>query len=76
MHPLDAYLHELREIRASGSGVTEVSYYPPRESSTNWADAKPKVRCILNLRNTSARLDGGLFLRTSSRGLPDEWTKG
>src|SRR5258708_6841364 len=30
MHPLQAYLHDLNEIRSTGAGVKETSFYPAR----------------------------------------------
>lgn len=64
MHPVENYLRELREIRSTGSGVRETSYYPALSTLLNavGGDLKPKVRCILTLRDTGAGLpDGGLF---------------
>lgn len=64
MHPLANYLHELRDIRLSGGGVKETSYYAALAGLFNEAGKglTPKVRCILNLRDTGAGLpDGGFF---------------
>jgi hypothetical protein len=64
MSPVETYLHELREIRSADAGVKETTYYT---ALANLLDAvgktlKPKVRCILQLRNRGAgNPDGGLF---------------
>lgn len=62
MSPLETYLRELAEIR--GPGVPETSFYPPLRTLLNAAGdmLKPKVRCIINLKNKGAGIpDGGLF---------------
>lgn len=64
MHPLETYLKELRDIRLSGGGVKETSYYGPLATLLDEAGKgfRPKVRCIVNLRNTGAGIpDGGFF---------------
>ncbi len=64
MHPLETYLQSLSLIHASGAGVAETSFYPPLAHLLNEVGQtlKPKVRCILNLKNIGAGLpDGGLF---------------
>lgn len=61
---LEAYLSELKAIRASGAGVPETSYYPALSNLFNAVGQtlKPKVRCIINISNRGAGLpDGGLF---------------
>ncbi|MDL2291173.1 N-6 DNA methylase [Desulfovibrio sp. OttesenSCG-928-F20] len=61
---VEEYLRDLKEIRASGAGQNEPSYYPALEKLLNGigADLKPKVRCIINPKNQGAGLpDGGLF---------------
>jgi hypothetical protein len=63
-HPLTTYLRALHEIRSSGSAVAETSYYGTLEHLLNeiGRSLKPKVRCIINLKNEGAGLpDGGLF---------------
>jgi len=61
---LENYLTALKEIRSTGAAVPETSYYP---ALSNLFDAvgktlKPKVRCVMNLKNLGAGLpDGGLF---------------
>jgi hypothetical protein len=63
-HPLETYLRELREIRSSGAAVKETSYYAPLANLFNeiGKTLKPRVRCILTLRNQGAGLpDGGFF---------------
>jgi N-6 DNA Methylase len=61
---VEKYLHELNEIRASGEATDETSYYPPLCALLdNIGDGlKPKVRCILTIKNRGAGIpDGGLF---------------
>jgi len=61
---VEAYLSELRDIRASGAGVPETSYYPALAGLFNAVGVtlRPKVRCVMNLKNLGAGLpDGGLF---------------
>ncbi len=64
MHPLEAYLGELRVIRASGAAVKELGYYTPLAELLNaiGKKLKPKVRCIQQLKNTGGgNPDFGLF---------------
>lgn len=64
MNLLQEYLHELYEIRSSGSAVKETSYYPAISSLLNGVGKalKPRVRCIINIKNRGAGIpDGGLF---------------
>ena len=64
MKPIETYLRELRDIRSSGAGVKETSYYPALSNLLNEVGKrlKPRVRCIINLANRGAGLpDGGLF---------------
>ena len=71
---LEKYLRELQEIRSSGEATGETSYYPPlRELLKSVGDEiKPKVRCILILKNRGAGLpDGGLFTKDQFRKLKD-----
>src|SRR2546430_1570967 len=61
---LQDYLAEVNAIRATGAGVPETSYYPAFSNLFNAAGKalKPKVRCVMNLKNLGAGLpDGGLF---------------
>ena len=69
--PLEEYLKDLSSIRSSGAGVPETSYYHVLASLLNEVgkSLKPRVRCIINLRNRGAGLpDGGLFT-------PDQFQK-
>ncbi len=71
MTPTENYLRELRDIRSSGAGVKETSYYPALSNLLNEVGKrlKPRVRCIINLANRGARIpDGGLFT-------PDQFQK-
>lgn len=64
MTPLETYLNELRKIRSSGEAVAETSYYGALETLLNeiGKNLKPKVRCVINIRNRGAGIpDGGLF---------------
>ena len=61
---LETYLGELRDIRASGAAVKETSGYGALANLFNAIGhtLKPKVRCIIQLKNSGAGLpDGGLF---------------
>ena len=62
MSPLETYLREMAEIR--GPGVPETSSYTPLSNLLNAVGEtlKPKVRCIINLKDKGAGIpDGGLF---------------
>lgn len=64
MHPLETYLTSIYEIKSSGAGVDETSYYGALEAFFNEVgkSLKPNVRCILQLKNRGAGSpDGGLF---------------
>lgn len=64
MNLLEEYLREMYDIRASGSAVKETSYYPALSNLLNGIGKglKPRVRCIINLKNRGAGIpDGGLF---------------
>ncbi len=64
MNPFETYLRELRDIRSSGAAVKETSYYGPLATLLNeiGKTLRPKVRCIITLKNQGAGLpDGGLF---------------
>lgn len=72
MHPLESYLRDLHDIRSTGATVKETSYYPPLANLLNAIGhtLKPRVRCVINLKNQGAGLpDGGLFT-------PDQLQKG
>ncbi len=64
MHPVETYLEELATSRASGAVVKETSGYPALANLLNAAGQtlRPKVRCLLQLKNSGVGLpDGGLF---------------
>jgi hypothetical protein len=64
VNPLELYLTELREIHDSGAVTRETSGYPALAKLLDAAGhaLKPKVRCLIQLRNNGAGLpDGGLF---------------
>jgi len=63
-HPLETYLSDIREIYSTGAGTKETSYYPVLANLLNEVgrQLKPRVRCVMNLKNFGAGLpDGGLF---------------
>lgn len=67
---LEAYFQQLLEIRQSGAGVKEESYYDALSNLLNGIGnlLKPRVRCILQLANRGAgRPDGGLFTEDQTR---------
>ncbi|GAB4137567.1 MAG: DNA methyltransferase [Cyanobacteria bacterium J069] len=65
MNPFEAYIRDLQEIRATGAAVKETSYYGALETLLNelGKTLKPKVRCVMQLRNIggAGMPDGGLF---------------
>lgn len=64
--PVQVYIARLRDIRNSGAGVDEISYYGALETLLNdvGQGLKPKVRCFMQLANRGAgNPDGGLFTR-------------
>jgi hypothetical protein len=64
MNPLETYLTELREIHDSGAATKETSGYPALAKllDTVGHTLKPRVRCLIQLKNSGAGLpDGGLF---------------
>lgn len=72
MSPVEKYLERLVEIRSSGDATDETSYYSALDNLLNEVgkDLKPRVRCILQLRNRGAgHPDGGLYS-------PDQFQKG
>jgi hypothetical protein len=74
MHPLETYLAHVRVIRASGQAVDETSYYPALSNLLNAVgeSLKPRVHCIINLKNRGAGLpDGGLFTHEQIQSNPD-----
>lgn len=71
----ETYLRNLHEIYLSQAGVKETSYYGTLEILLNeiGKTLKPKVRCIINLRNQGAGLpDGGLFSANQFRKNADD----
>ncbi|HEX9990525.1 MAG TPA: type ISP restriction/modification enzyme [Chloroflexia bacterium] len=80
MGALETYLYDLYYIRSSGAGVKETSYYGALEKllNTTGQALKPKVRCVINIRNRGAGIpDGGLFTWDQfQKGAPAEWLPG
>jgi len=69
--PVEVYFTTLRDIRTSGAGVAETSYYPAFQAllTSIGSGLKPKVTAIINLRNTGAGIpDGGLFTAQQLKG--------
>ena len=63
-HPLETYLAEIAEIKTTGAGTKETSYYPALERLLTEVgrQLKPRVRCVMGLKNLGAGMpDGGLF---------------
>ncbi len=63
---LKAYLQRCSEIHNTGGGTAETSYYEPLAVALNAIgdSLKPKVRCVMQLKNLGAGLpDGGFFTR-------------
>ena len=72
MDPLEDYAKEVRDIHLSHAGVDETSYYPALNTllSEVGSELRPKVKCIINLRNQGAGLpDGGFFTPDQLRGV-------
>lgn len=64
VHPVETYLKELSEVRSTGGGSAEISYYGALEALLNEVGRKlkPRVRCVHNLANTGAGFpDYGLY---------------
>ena len=71
MNPLETFLKDVRDTRATGAAVAETSFYPALANLLNdlGHTLRPKVRCVINLANAGAGLpDGGLFT-------PDQFQK-
>ncbi len=53
---VEAYFRDLRDIRQTGGGVKEESYYGSLENLLNCVgkSPKPQVRCIIELMNRGA----------------------
>lgn len=64
MNPLETYLQELHYIRRSGGAVKKTSYWPALSNLLNEVGKtlRPKVRCIINIKNAGAGPpDGSLY---------------
>jgi type I restriction-modification system DNA methylase subunit len=65
MSAFETYIRDLQEIRATGAAVKETSYYGALEKLLNTLGGtlKPKVRCVMQLKNIggAGMPDGGLF---------------
>lgn len=72
MSPVEKYLQHLLAIRSSGDATDESSYYTALNNLLDEVgkELKPRVRCILQLKNRGAgHPDGGLYT-------PDQFQKG
>ena len=64
MHPVEKYFKDIGEIRSTGGGVPETSYYHALETLLNeiGKKLKPNVRCVSQLADTGAGSpDFGLY---------------
>ncbi len=64
MNHLETYLTHLHDARSTGEAVKETSFYPAIAALFNsfGAELKPKVKCVINIKNRGAGIpDGGLF---------------
>ena len=65
MSAFETYIRDLQEIKATGAAVKETSYYGALEKLLNklGQELKPKVRCVMQLKNIggAGMPDGGLF---------------
>jgi hypothetical protein len=65
MSAFETYIQDLQEIKATGAAVKETSYYGALERLLNklGQELKPKVRCVMQLKNIggAGMPDGGLF---------------
>jgi hypothetical protein len=79
VNPLETYLKELSEIRATGGGDPEISGYGPLERLLDEVGKmlKPRVRCVISLANRGGgKPDGGLFTAEQFRkGAADPWER-
>jgi hypothetical protein len=75
MHPLETYLQDLAQTRATGANVKELSFYPALKDLLDAAgqELKPKVRSVLSLKNQGAGMpDGGLFTASQLRKVSED----
>ncbi|MBU2613860.1 N-6 DNA methylase, partial [Patescibacteria group bacterium] len=73
--PIETYFKELQEIRSTGGGTRETSYYAPLENLLNalGGKLKPKVRAISQLANAGAgHPDYGLYTQSQFQKARDE----
>lgn len=71
MTQVEKYLKHLSDIRSSGDATDETSYYTPLNNLLDdvGKQLKPRVRCVLQLKNRGAgHPDGGLYT-------PDQFQK-
>ena len=74
MHPLETFLEDVAQIRATGANVKELSFYPALKDLLDAVgkELKPRVLSVLSLKNQGAGLpDGGLFTASQVRGFAD-----
>lgn len=64
VHPLETYLTDCHAVRATGANAPETSFYAALSTLLNEVglQLKPKVRCVMGLKDQGAGMpDGGLF---------------
>lgn len=75
MQPLEQYLHELAQLRASGAGLPEPSGYPALANLLNAVGSllKPKVTALIQIANSGAGIpDGGFFTPDQLKRSPED----
>jgi putative ABC transport system substrate-binding protein len=64
VHPLETFLADCHAVRTTGANAPETSFYPALSTLFNEVGRhlKPKVRCVMGLKDQGAGMpDGGLF---------------
>ncbi|HET6428652.1 MAG TPA: DNA methyltransferase, partial [Phycisphaerae bacterium] len=75
MNPVESWLADMRDIRGTGAGDPETSYYGPLENLFNdiGKTLKPKVHCVISLQDRGAgKPDGGFFTRNQFQKASDK----
>ncbi|MBI5383713.1 MAG: N-6 DNA methylase [Verrucomicrobia bacterium] len=75
MQPLEQYLHELAQLRASGAALPETSGYPALANLLNaiGGQLKPKVTALVQIANSGAGIpDGGFFTPDQLKRSPED----
>ena len=61
MDPVERYLSDIGEIRATGAGTVETSYYPRFTLLNEIGNGQPQVRCVISSRTRARVCRGGMF---------------